>query len=102
QGDPDVLRNSVTELTQSLGSYLETDAAESGATASLSPTASTNQAGPALAMAVQLETYYSLQATTGINPVAQGASAVNSLLSGGVTSTSATALLASSDGVKAK
>jgi len=102
QGDPDALRNSVTELTQSLGSYLETDAVESGATASLSPTTSASTASPALAMAVQLETYYSLQAVTGVNPVAQGATAVNSLLSGGVTSAPATALLASSDSVKAK
>ena len=102
QGDPDALRNSVTELTQSLGSYLETDAVESGASASLSPTASANQGSPALAMAVQLETYYSLQAVTGANPVAQGASAVNSLLSGGVSNPSATTLLASSDGIKTK
>ena len=102
QGDPDALRNSVTELTQSLGCYLETEAVGSGATASLSLTASADQASPALAMAVQLESYYSLQVATGVNPVAQGATAVNSLLSGGVTGTSATTLLASSDGVKAK
>ncbi|PRD68505.1 hypothetical protein C6P61_10610 [Malikia spinosa] len=102
QGDPDALRNSVTELTQSLGSYLETDAVESGATASLSPATLANQASPALAMAVQLESYYSLQAATGTNPVAQGASTVNSLLSGGVNNPSATALLAASDGTKAK
>jgi len=100
QGDSgDALRDSVSELTQSLGSYLEAgaDATAQAGLGSL-PDASTGQT--AQTMAVQLAAYYGQQPT--LNPVAQGASTVSSLLSGGVGNAPATALLASSDSVKAK
>jgi hypothetical protein len=99
QGDSgNALRDSVSDLTQSLGSYLEGGDAAGPAGTALLPEASAGQG--AQSMAVQLAAYYGQPA--GINPVAQGVSTVSSLLSGGVGNVPATTLLASSDGVKPK
>jgi len=100
----DVLRDSVTGLTQSLGSYLEADGggadAVGDALTQLPGTTGTQATGATTTLAVQLDAYYQQQAL-GVNPLAQSVSVIGSLLSGTGSGTTTT-LLASADGSKAK
>ena len=114
----DELRSSVNELTQSLGSYLEEEAANSTGTGQLSlvPGSTGGEASNSgavnlassvasiPALSIQLSAYYQQQGQGFVaNPLAQGTNA-SSLLSGSLSGglSSSTAILASADMVKGK